>query len=71
MTTRPQNKTIRSVVEYLESIGLSVYGQNVDLSESFGILYPSCKDYTAEDIILYRKHYETGNLVDSRYGDDC
>lgn len=60
---RPQNKTLRQVIEHLESIGLSVYGPNVDVET--GLLYHSLKDYNAEDAIKYRRLYEHDEIEDS------
>ncbi len=50
---RPNNKTIRKVIEYLESVGLSVYGQCADLDA--GVLYQSNMDYGADDVLKYIK----------------
>ncbi len=58
---RPQAKTIKAVVEYLKAeLGLSVYGQNVNLNS--GEEYPSLMDYDADDIIKYRKLVENDEL---------
>lgn len=51
-------QAIRKVVEYLEDVlGLSVYGGNKDLDQKRRIIWegPACRDYGAEDVILYRK----------------
>lgn len=56
---RPNNATLRNVVEYLESIGLCVYGSHCDLDTK--TLYTSgCQDFHAEDVIRYRKIEEAG-----------
>lgn len=53
---RPQPKTLQKVVNYLESIGLNVYGQscNLDTGQEFN----SLSDFDADDVVKYRKLYE-------------
>ena len=51
--SRLQDKTLRNAVEYLESIGLAVYGPHMDLDD--GSTEGSCMDYDAEAVLKYRK----------------
>jgi hypothetical protein len=60
---RPQDKTLKNVVQYLEDIGLSVYGPNVDLES--GIRFHALRDFNPEEVIKYRKLYEYDNIIDS------
>lgn len=58
---RPPTKTIKRVVEWLESQGLSIYGPNVNLEHGFQ--YPSCRDYDFEAIMklaALNKRYPDG-----------
>lgn len=57
---RPQNKTLNQTVEYLASLGLSVYG-NAACLES-GLFIGGLKDYSPEEVVQYRKLHETGKL---------
>lgn len=57
---RLQNKTLKHAVEYLESIGLSVYGQNCDVET--GEQFPSLRVFGPEDVVKYRKLYEKYEL---------
>lgn len=59
---RPQNRTIRLVVAYLASIGLDVYGNNVDLET--GEVHPCCRDFDADEVVLYRYLHEHGKLIE-------
>lgn len=45
----PRPQTVRLVVEYLETLQLSVYGDCVNFESE--IRTPGCRDYTAEDVI--------------------
>ena len=48
-------KTVQNFLDYLEDLGLSVYGPTM----SEGVEYPSYMDYDANDIVNRRK------LIDS------
>lgn len=51
--TKPRNKTISNVVDYLQKNGLSVYGPCADLDS--GKLDYGNMDYDSEDVIKYLK----------------
>ena len=51
--SRLQDKTLRNAVEYLESIGLAVYGPCMDLDTGFA--YGAQMDYDADRVMKYRK----------------
>lgn len=57
---RPRDKTIKEVIEYLNSIGLHVCGQNVDLDT--GQVYPALRDFDPEEAVKYRRLYENDEL---------
>lgn len=59
---RPQDRTLRKTVEYLESIGLQVYGQNCDLTT--GQLFPALRDFGAGDVVRFRELFEKGELAE-------
>lgn len=61
---RPQDKTLRKVIPYLESIGLYLYGDNVDLEK--GEIHYAQRDYDTEDALKYRQLKEKGLLQDCR-----
>ena len=52
MPTHPSRPTIRKVVEYLESIGLNVYGPCIDLNTGYQI--GNNMDYDAEQVLRYQ-----------------
>lgn len=54
-TPRYQLKTVQKFLDYLNEIGLSVYGQSMTLD---GEELPACMDYDAEEIVARRKHTE-------------
>lgn len=56
---RPQNRTLRRVVEYLDSIGIGLYG-SVDLDT--GEYGPGCRDYGPDDILKYRRMMENDEV---------
>lgn len=56
MSPRPQDRTIRQVVAYLESMGLGVYGPNTDLSD--GELRGGFMDLSGDEVVKYRKLHE-------------
>lgn len=61
-TPRPQTRKLREVVEYLESIGLHVYGPNVDLdTRKKG---PALRDFSAQEVLWYRRILEEGGFHD-------
>ena len=53
---RPSPTAIKEAVAFLDGLGLSVYGPNVDLVD--GEVMYGCRDYDAEDIIKLRKFTE-------------
>lgn len=57
---RPNEKTIRKVVEWFDKIGLSVYGQNMDVGR--GIEYPSLMDYNVEEMLQRHEHILRGTI---------
>jgi hypothetical protein len=58
---RPNTKTIKKVLEWLQEHNLSVYGDNID-PES-GLQSHGCRDYsTVEDIIKIAKHFDNGTV---------
>ncbi|QVJ07723.1 hypothetical protein S1R3Y_000014 [Vibrio phage vB_ValP_VA-RY-3] len=56
---KPRKQTLKNVIEYLDSLGLSVYGAYVDLDT--GEAQPGCRDYSLEDIIKLDKLLEEDN----------
>ena len=48
---RPNNKTIKAVVEFLAEHGLTVYGQCMDLDAN--VEYCALMDYDADDVIKF------------------
>jgi len=59
---RPNIKNIQHVVEWLESIDICLYGQNMDVE--CGFLYPSQMDYSWEDAIKRYNHVKNDTLED-------
>jgi len=57
---RPQNKTLINTIDYLASIGLHLYGNNVDLKT--GQTYPSLRDYDSSAAVEYRKMLENDEI---------
>ncbi len=53
---RPSPTAIKEAVAYLETLGLTVYGGFVDLTD--GEQGPGCRDYDAEQILQLRKLHE-------------
>lgn len=51
--SNPRVETVRRVVDYLESIGLAVYGPAMDLQT--GEATGANMDYDSEDVVQYRK----------------
>lgn len=60
--SRPQARTIRAVVEHLESIGLAVYGPCLDLDD--GERQGANMDYDADQVLRYRYLHEHGMIHD-------
>lgn len=60
--TRPNTKTIKNVVEWLESVDVYLYGQCMDVE--CGFLYPSQMDYSWEDAIKRYDHIRNDTLED-------
>lgn len=58
--SRPQDRTLKNVINYLNEIGLSVYGQNTNLET--GQQFPALRDYDAEQVIKFRKLKESKKL---------
>lgn len=58
--SEPSPKTIKRVVEYLESIGLSVYGPMTTLAT--GAQYCGCRDFSPDAVLVYRKLYQEDKL---------
>jgi hypothetical protein len=57
----PSKRTLREVIQYLETQGLNLYGDNVHLESE--IRLPNLRDYTAEEaikLIELRKKYPEG-----------
>ena len=54
MASGPHPKTIKQVVDYLATLGLTVYGPTIDED---GTEYESLMDYTFDDIIIRRKTF--------------
>lgn len=50
---KPRNKTIRTVIEYLESQGLEIMGPNVDVET--GQQRGGCRCFSADDAIKFCK----------------
>lgn len=50
---RPNTKTLQRVFEYLDELGLSVYGAYINVDT--GQMYGGCKDYTVEEVIKLDK----------------
>lgn len=50
---KPQNKTIRNVIEYLEENGLEIMGPNVDVET--GQQFGGCRCFSAEEAIAFCK----------------
>jgi hypothetical protein len=57
---RPQAKNLKRVVEYLEAIGLAVYGNNHDLKTGDRRL--GHRDYDPQDVITYRRRWHNNTL---------
>jgi hypothetical protein len=57
---KPHARTITQVVNYLEHIGLSVYGANHTLPD--GDLYLGQRDYRPQDVITYRRLWHNNTL---------
>lgn len=57
---RPSATAIKEAVEYLESLGLNIYGANIDLTD--GEVRPSQRDYSTTDILKLRKLIEKDDL---------
>jgi hypothetical protein len=57
---KPQARTIKQVVEYLNQIGLFVYGQAHDLET--GDMFLGQRDYNAQSIITYRRKWHNNTL---------
>ena len=51
--TKPRNKTIRDVVNYLAEQGLEIMGPNADLET--GQLRGGCRNFNAEETIQFLK----------------
>lgn len=62
MASEPSPKTIKRVVEYLESIELGVYGPCVDLDT--GTYYGANMDLGPDEVLKYRKLYRGGKIHD-------
>lgn len=52
---------LRNSVQYLESIGLQVYGAVVDFRDG-EIISPGCRDYSPAEVVEYRKMYDAFGL---------
>ena len=65
-TKRKQVKTIQAFLDYLNELGLTVYGQSMDES---GCEYPSLMDYDATMIAIRRQHVGRGTIhsAEDRY----
>jgi hypothetical protein len=57
---RPTRKQIERVVNWLESIQVSLYGGNMDTET--GQEYPSCMDYDVDDCIKRHDHIKKDTL---------
>ena len=57
---RPSTKTLKSIFEWLEEQGLSVYGQHMDVDS--GEEMPGCRDYDVSDVIKRYNHIKNGTL---------
>lgn len=58
--SRPQKRTIKKVIDFLDELGLSVYGQNMDVDS--GQEFPSLRYYDLEDIIKRYNHIKNDTL---------
>lgn len=67
-TPKYSEKTVQKFLDYLNKIGLSVYGNHM----VNGVDYGGCMDYESDQIILRRKLIEKGKLISSRdlHGED-
>lgn len=61
-TPKYSEKTVQKFVDYLNEIGLSVYGNHMINGVDCG----GCMDYESDQIILRRKLVEKGKLISSR-----
>lgn len=57
---RPSTKTLKSVFEWLDEQGLSVYGMHMDVDS--GQEYGSCMDYEVEDTVKRYNHIKNDTL---------
>ena len=57
---KPQAKTIIKVVEHLNSLGLEVFGPNVDLAD--GQQFEGLKTFSAKEVVAYRYLVENAEL---------
>lgn len=62
--SRPTNKTILNIIKYLNDIGLSIYGPNIDVDT--GELFDSLRDYDPESVVKFRELYEKDCFIDRR-----
>lgn len=60
MKVRPRAKTLKEVVEYLNSIGLEVQGPNTDLND--GQELEGLMIFDAEEVAQYAKLYHADKL---------
>ena len=50
---RPSATAIKEAVVYFESLGLNIYGANIDLKD--GEVRPAQRDYSSNDVIRLRE----------------
>ena len=65
--SRPRDETLWNLVEYLASIGLTVYGPCMDLDT--GDATGSCMDFDGDAVVKYRSLKEKDSSI-PRYPDE-